>query len=58
MNKDDEEWGEENLIAVAQNTRSPAQEMVSQIMSAAQAFAGQAPQHDDMTVVAIHMLPA
>ncbi len=56
MNKDDEEWGEENLIAVAQGTCSPAEETVNRIMSAAQAFAEDAPQHDDMTVVALHVL--
>ena len=56
MNKDDEEWGEENLIAVAQGTCSPAQEIVNRIMSAAQAFADDAPQHDDMTVVALRVL--
>lgn len=58
MNKDDEEWGEENLIAVAQCTCSTAGEAVSRIMSAAQAFAEDAPQHDDMTVVALQVLPA
>ena len=55
MNKDDEEWGEENLIAVAQSTCSPTEETVNRIMSAAHAFADGAPQHDDMTVVALHV---
>ena len=57
MNKDDEEWGEENLIAVAQSVCSNAEEVVNRVMSAAQAFAGDAPQHDDMTVVALQVLP-
>jgi len=56
MNKDDEEWGEENLIAVAQRAWSPVVETVDRIMSAAQAFADDAPQHDDMTVVALQVL--
>jgi sigma-B regulation protein RsbU (phosphoserine phosphatase) len=58
MNKDDEEWGEENLIAVARCTCSAARETVDRIMSAAQAFAEDAPQHDDMTVVALQVLSA
>ena len=58
MNKDDEEWGEENLIAAAQATCSLAEETVNRIMAAAQAFAGGAPQHDDMTVVALHVFLA
>jgi phosphoserine phosphatase RsbU/P len=56
MNKDDEEWGEENLIDVAKCRCSTAGETVHRIMSAAQAFAGDAPQHDDMTVVALQVL--
>ena len=55
MNKDDEEWGEENLIAVAKCIWSPADEMVKRIMSAAQAFAKDTPQYDDMTVVALQV---
>ncbi len=58
MNKEDEEWGEENLIAVVQGVCSPAEEVVNCVMSAAQAFAGQAPQHDDMTVVAMQVYSA
>ena len=58
MNKDDQEWGEEALIAVAECSCSRANETVDRIMSAAQAFAEDAPQHDDMTVVVLQVLPA
>ncbi len=58
MNKDDEEWGEENLIAVAQCACLSAEQTVHRVMSAAQAFAENTPQHDDMTVVALRVLPA
>ena len=56
MNQADEEWGEENLIAMAQGVCSPAEEIVNRVMSAAQAFAEDAPQHDDMTVMALQVL--
>ncbi len=56
MNKDEEEWGEDNLIAAARCDSFLAKEMVDRIMSAAQTFAGDAPQHDDMTVVALHVV--
>jgi sigma-B regulation protein RsbU (phosphoserine phosphatase) len=49
---DDEEWGEERMIAAAQNCRTvPAAAMIDSLMQAADAFAAGAPQHDDMTIV-------
>lgn len=56
MNASDEEWGEERLIqAVETHIASPAKELLSQIVAAADAFAGGADQHDDMTLVIIRM---
>ena len=52
MNVEDEEFGEERLIAAvgpAQNLAPAA--LIAHIMAAADAFAGSAPQHDDMTLV-------
>lgn len=57
MNSSDEEWGEERLIDLAQTCNGlPATEIMNRIMTAAQAFAHGAPQHDDMTVVALRIL--
>ena len=58
MNQEDEEWREENLIAVAQGACSRAEETVNRVMSAAQAFAEDGPQHDGMMVVALQILTA
>jgi sigma-B regulation protein RsbU (phosphoserine phosphatase) len=57
MNVQDEEWGEENLIAVAETCAGlSAAESVSRILAAAHAFTAGAPQHDDMTVVVLQVL--
>lgn len=57
MNGDDEEWGEERLIGFAKSCEELAsEEAVNRIMSAAQGFAGDAPQHDDMTVVVLRVV--
>ncbi len=57
MNNEDEEWGEERLIGLAHTCFDlPAAEAMNRIMSAAQNFAGSAPQHDDMTVVFVRVL--
>ena len=54
MNNEDEEWSEERLIDFAKTCYGlPAVEAMGRIMTAAQAFAGGAPQHDDMTVVVL-----
>lgn len=56
MNRADEEWGEERLIDVAKScTGMPAIEAINLILMAAQRFAAGAPQHDDMTVVALRV---
>ena len=49
---DEEEWGEERMIAAAQSCRAlPAAAMIDSLMQSADAFAAGAPQHDDMTLV-------
>jgi phosphoserine phosphatase RsbU/P len=56
MNVRDEEWGEERLIELAKTCHGlPAREVMKRILAAAQAFAGGAPQHDDMTLVVLRM---
>ncbi|HTS63566.1 MAG TPA: PP2C family protein-serine/threonine phosphatase [Candidatus Acidoferrales bacterium] len=56
MNVRDEEWGEERLIELAKACHGlPAQEGMKRILAAAQAFAGSAPQHDDMTLVVLRV---
>jgi sigma-B regulation protein RsbU (phosphoserine phosphatase) len=54
MTIDDEEWGEERMIAAAQACRAlPAGQMIDRMMAAADAFTAGAPQHDDMTLVIV-----
>jgi len=56
MNVRDEEWSEERLIELAKACYGvPAQEVMKRILAAAQAFAGGAPQHDDMTLVVLRV---
>jgi sigma-B regulation protein RsbU (phosphoserine phosphatase) len=56
MNVRNEEWGEERLIELAKAChRLPALEGMTRILAAAQAFAGAAPQHDDMTLVVLRV---
>jgi sigma-B regulation protein RsbU (phosphoserine phosphatase) len=56
MNIRDEEWGEERLIELAMSCHAlPPQEGMRRILAAAQAFAGGAPQHDDMTLVVLRV---
>jgi phosphoserine phosphatase RsbU/P len=51
-NTQEEEWGEDALIAAARVCAAlPPAEMIKSIMAAADAFANGAPQHDDMTLV-------
>ncbi len=57
MNSEDEEWGEERLIDLAKTCVDvPAIEAMNRIMAAAETFAAGAPQHDDMTVVVLHVV--
>lgn len=57
MNAAEDEWGECRLLEALTNSAasSPA-EVVQTLFSAADAFAAGAPQHDDMTVVVLHVL--
>jgi phosphoserine phosphatase RsbU/P len=49
-----EEWGEKRLMEAVRECRSlPAEGMIARIMEAASAFAGGAPQSDDMTLVVL-----
>jgi sigma-B regulation protein RsbU (phosphoserine phosphatase) len=57
MNAQDEEWGEESLIACAKACCGlSARETLSRSMSEAVAFASGAPQHDDMTLMVLRAL--
>ncbi|MGH9621691.1 MAG: PP2C family protein-serine/threonine phosphatase, partial [Bryobacteraceae bacterium] len=50
----DEEWGEERMIAALESAREEnAAEIIAEIFRAADAFTGAAPQHDDMTLLAM-----
>jgi sigma-B regulation protein RsbU (phosphoserine phosphatase) len=52
MNPEDEEWGEDAMIADARECAgSSARETLDRLMAAADAFARGAKQHDDMTLV-------
>jgi sigma-B regulation protein RsbU (phosphoserine phosphatase) len=56
MNANDEEWGEEQLAAVARATiPCGAQELIDKLFVAADGFVAGAVQHDDMTVVVVSM---
>jgi sigma-B regulation protein RsbU (phosphoserine phosphatase) len=57
MNARDEEWGEERLIEFARTCHGlSAVEGMWRILAAAQAFAGGASQHDDMTLVLLRLV--
>jgi sigma-B regulation protein RsbU (phosphoserine phosphatase) len=59
MNNEDEEWGEERLIpALTHCLDKPAAEMIPEIMFEADRFVDGAPQHDDMTLVVVKLVPA
>jgi sigma-B regulation protein RsbU (phosphoserine phosphatase) len=56
MTHDDEEWGEERMIAAAQAaTNKPAGEVLDTIFAATDAFTAGAPQHDDMTLLVLKL---
>jgi len=56
MNVREEEWGEERLIELAKTCHGlPAREGMKRILAAAQAFAGGAPQYDDMTLMVLRL---
>jgi len=57
MTIDDEEWGEDRMIAEAQACRAlPAAQMIDRLIAAADAFTSGAPQHDDMTLVVVKLV--
>jgi sigma-B regulation protein RsbU (phosphoserine phosphatase) len=51
MNAEDQEWGEDRLLACATRLNGCAREGIAQIMAAADEFVAGAPQYDDMTIV-------
>ena len=54
MDGDDEEWGEDRLLEAIRSYKGcSAQEMMIHLFDGATAFAGAAPQHDDMTLVVV-----
>lgn len=59
MNPRDEEWGEERLIDDLKTSRdAAAADLVTSIMSGADAFASGAKQHDDMTLIVMKVASA
>lgn len=56
MTHQDEEWGEERMIAAAQNVREKsADEVLRSMFAEADAFTAGAPQHDDMTLLVLKL---
>jgi phosphoserine phosphatase RsbU/P len=59
MNAADDEWGETNLIRTVEACKHLSSgEILTRIMEAADAFAAGAEQHDDMTLVVVHITAA
>jgi phosphoserine phosphatase RsbU/P len=58
MTVDGDEWSEEGLIEeLIRSPALPATALVKRLFDAADAFAAGAPQHDDMTLLVLKMLP-
>ncbi len=56
MNASEDEWGEDRMIAEAQaHADLNAEGLLQHLFRAADAFAGGAPQHDDMTLVVLRL---
>ena len=56
MTRDDEEWGEERMIAAARaSINKSANEVLDDLFVAADAFTAGAPQHDDMTLLLLKL---
>jgi len=56
MNAEEDEWGEDRMIAEAQvHADLNAAELLQSLFGAADAFAAGAPQHDDMTLVVLRI---
>lgn len=59
MTLDDEEWGEERMLAAAQTLPDgTAQEVLEHLFAEADRFTGKAPQHDDMTLLVLKLARA
>jgi len=58
MNLQDEEWGEERMIETLERCHGlSAVQTIEYVMAGADTFASGAPQHDDMTLVVLRVLP-
>jgi phosphoserine phosphatase RsbU/P len=58
MNLADEEWGEERMLEVVQQmTDVSAADVLRDVFQAADQFTGEAPQHDDMTLLVVRVKP-
>ena len=58
MNRNLEEWGEARLAASIRNCPAcTSPQLISHLMADADSFAAGAPQHDDMTLVVVRILP-
>jgi phosphoserine phosphatase RsbU/P len=58
MTVEDEEWGEERMISALNGaSESSAEEILSAVFRAADEFTSGAPQHDDMTLLIMKILP-
>ena len=54
MNHEDEEFGEERLLAtIRSNAAATPTDLIAHLIAAADGFAAGAPQHDDMTVLVV-----
>ncbi len=54
MNIHDEEWGEERLVeSIGSADGGRPEAIVEAVFRSADEFAGEAPQHDDMTIVVL-----
>ena len=59
MTVNDEEWGEDRMLATASTIRSgAAQDVLNAVFLAADLFTASAPQHDDMTLLVMKLSPA
>ncbi len=57
MDLGEEEWGEESMLAAVKKTpNATAEQVLRQVFEAADEFTGEAPQHDDMTLVIVRAL--
>jgi sigma-B regulation protein RsbU (phosphoserine phosphatase) len=54
MNENDEEWGEERMLSCALAVRqNSAEEILRAVFGGADRFTGNAPPHDDMTLLVL-----